>query len=73
MSNQPMTSQETTMYDLNGSAVRAQWRDRIDTAERERLAHAVGRARRLSRKAERLQRKAERTALRARLVLARAI
>lgn len=61
------------MYDLNGQAVRVQWHERIAIAERERLAHRVGRAVRLSRRAERLQRRAERAAARARLALARAI
>lgn len=61
------------MYDLNGQAVRAEWQDRLAIAERERLAHRVGRAVKLSRRAEKLQRRANRAAARARLALARAI
>lgn len=61
------------MYDLNGQSVRAEWHDRIATAERERLANQVVRAARLSRRAEKLQRRANRAAARARLAIARAI
>ncbi len=61
------------MYDFNGCAVRAEWRTRLAEAERERLAHQVGRAARLSRRAERLHRRAERATTRARLALARVI
>ena len=61
------------MYGLNGQAVRTEWRERLVIAERERLAHQVGRAARLSRRAEKLQRRANQAAARARLALARAI
>lgn len=61
------------MYDLNGQAVRAQWRERLIVAERERLGQRVGRAARLSRRAEKLQRRANRAAARARLAIGRAI
>ena len=61
------------MYDFNGRAVSAEWRTRLAEAERDRRAHQLGRAARLSRRAARLQRRAERAASRARLALARAL
>lgn len=61
------------MYGINGQVVRAEWHDRLATAEAQRLGNQVGRAVRLSRRAARLQRRAERAAARARVAIARAI